>query len=257
VPDLAHVVLFIVLGGVVGALGGLFGIGGGLIAIPILGLFFGLDQQHAQGTALIMVSPTVLIGLWNYARYAGFDRRVAATLAATAPPLTFVGAYVAVHVPSRELRIGFGAFLAILAAWFAIRSLRRPPKEARRAVLAWGWSAVLGTFGGCISGLFSVGGAAFAVPFLSAFFGFSQATAQGLGLALVAPGTIVGIVTYALAHDVEWAVGIPMAIGAATCVRFGVRLAHALPDRTLRLLFCGLLAASSAALLLKSTGMSH
>ena len=36
---------YLVLGVTMGAVGGLFGIGGGLIAIPVLGILFGLDQQ--------------------------------------------------------------------------------------------------------------------------------------------------------------------------------------------------------------------
>ncbi|MGE8387103.1 MAG: TSUP family transporter, partial [Pseudomonas sp.] len=58
--------LYIVLGAGLGTLGGLFGIGGGLIAIPALGVLFGLDQQLAQGTALVMVVPNVLLALWRY-----------------------------------------------------------------------------------------------------------------------------------------------------------------------------------------------
>ena len=54
------------LGLLLGALGGLFGIGGGLLAIPALGLLFGLDQQFAQGTALVMVVPNVLLALWRW-----------------------------------------------------------------------------------------------------------------------------------------------------------------------------------------------
>lgn len=249
--QLAHLVLFLLLGGVVGALGGLFGIGGGLIAIPLLGLVFGLDQQHAQGTAIVMVMPTVFVGLWNYAKHAGFDRRVALALAAGAVLFTYVGADIAVHVPSRELRFGFGGFTTILAIWFAFRSLRLSGSHKERPPLPWQWAAAVGAGGGCISGLFSVGGAVFAVPFLSTFFGFAQATAQGLALALVAPGTLVSLVTYALAHDIAWSMGIPMAIGGSTCVRYGVELAHRLPDRTLRLLFCLMLAVTSVALLLK------
>jgi uncharacterized membrane protein YfcA len=45
------------LGGVAGLLGGLFGVGGGFLVIPLLGFFYGMDQQTAQGTALIMVVP--------------------------------------------------------------------------------------------------------------------------------------------------------------------------------------------------------
>lgn len=58
--------MYIVLGAALGTLGGLFGIGGGLIAIPALGVLFGLDQQLAQGTALVMVVPNVLLALWRY-----------------------------------------------------------------------------------------------------------------------------------------------------------------------------------------------
>lgn len=42
------------------------GRGGGLLPIPALGLLFGLDQQLAQGTALVMVVPNVLLALWRY-----------------------------------------------------------------------------------------------------------------------------------------------------------------------------------------------
>ena len=86
------------------------------------------------------------------------------------------------------------------------------------------------------------------MPALSLVFGYTQTETQALSLALVAPGTIVGIVTYALAGDVDWPIGIPLAIGGSLCVRFGVALAHRLPERQLRLLFCGLLVAASVGL---------
>lgn len=60
-----EIVMFVLLGAAMGTLGGLFGIGGGLVAIPALGVLFGLDQQLAQGTALLMVLPNVLLALWR------------------------------------------------------------------------------------------------------------------------------------------------------------------------------------------------
>jgi uncharacterized protein len=53
------------LGGMAGLLGGLFGVGGGFLVIPLLGFFYGMDQQTAQGTALIMVVPNVV---WAFSR---------------------------------------------------------------------------------------------------------------------------------------------------------------------------------------------
>ncbi|WP_425313421.1 hypothetical protein [Pseudomonas putida] len=48
-----------------GALDGLFGIGGGLVAIPFMILFLDLSQTVAQGTALVMMVPNVAIALWG------------------------------------------------------------------------------------------------------------------------------------------------------------------------------------------------
>lgn len=252
-PDPAHLALFLVLGALLGALGGLFGIGGGLIAIPVLTLFFGLDEQHAQGTALAMVAPNVMVGLWNYAQRGDFDRRVALLLGCSAVVFTLFGALYATRVAGPGLRYAFGAFVALLGIYFAYRALRAPrDAPAPAARLAWGWSAVVGALGGVLSGIFSVGGAVFAVPVLSLLFGYGQTAAQGLSLALVAPGTIVGIVTYALAGDVDWGIGIPLALGGVLFVRNGVALAHRLPERTLRLLFCLLLGLAAAALFLKN-----
>ena len=58
---LQSVLIYLLLGLVFGYLGGLFGIGGGLIAIPVLGVFFGYSEQVAQGTALVMIVPNVLL----------------------------------------------------------------------------------------------------------------------------------------------------------------------------------------------------
>ena len=251
-PDVAHLALFLVLGAALGALGGLFGIGGGLIAIPVLSLFFGLDEQHAQGTSLAMVAPNVMVGLWNYAKRGDLERRVALLLGGSAVLFTFVGALYATRVAGPGLRYAFGGFVAVLGIYFAYRALRAPrgaPTPGAR--LAWGWTAVVGALGGVLSGIFSVGGAVLAVPVLTLLFGYGQTAAQGLALALVAPGTIVGIATYALAGDVDWAIGIPLALGGVLFVRHGVALAHRLPERALRLLFCGLLGVTAVALFLK------
>ena len=250
-PSPTDLVIYLVLGGALGALGGLFGIGGGLIAIPVLVLFFGLNQQHAQGTALVMVVPNVLVGLWDYARRGSVDRRVAILLAACAVSFTFLGALYATHVAGPGLRYGFAAFVAAIAVMFGYRAVRATTAGARTPRLAWGWTAIVGALGGVLSGLFSVGGAVFAVPILSMLFGYTQTEAQGLSLALVAPGTLVGIATYAFSGDVDWSIGIPLAIGGTACVRFGVALAYRLPERTLRLLFCGMLAVTSIALFAK------
>src|SRR6185312_13466372 len=114
--DIARAVLDAALGFLFGAVGGLFGIGGGLIAIPMLGIFYGFDQQHAQGTAMVMVAPNVLIGLYQYRKRSGLDMRLAAILALSGIAFMYLGARVATHVPSTPLRIAFASFQVALFA---------------------------------------------------------------------------------------------------------------------------------------------
>jgi hypothetical protein len=92
-----------------------------------------------------------------------------------------------------------------------------------------------------VSGFFGVGGAFIAPPLLTAFFGVRQVEAQGLGLALVAPAGIVALLTYGGAGQVDWLVGIPLALGGIAAIPTGVAFAARLPERRMRLAFCGLL----------------
>ncbi len=60
-------ILYVILGVVAGILGGMFGIGGGTILIPVLVYLFGLTQHQAQGTTLaIMVPPIGLLAALRY-----------------------------------------------------------------------------------------------------------------------------------------------------------------------------------------------
>ena len=101
-----------------------------------------------------------------------------------------------------------------------------------------------------MSGLFGVGGAFIVPPVLTAFFGVRQVEAQGLALALVCPGTIVALLTYAGAGQVDWRIGVPLALGGIAAISAGVAAAHHLPERPLRFAFCGLLAATAGLLVL-------
>jgi uncharacterized membrane protein YfcA len=144
----------------------------------------------------------------------------------------------------------FAAFLVILAAIIAYRTRRRFSRQPDRELLPWGWSVPLGIVGGIVSGLFGVGGALIVPPALTAFFGVRHVEGQGLGLALVAPGSVIALVAYAGAGQVDWRLGIPLAVGGVAAISAGVAFAHSLPERRLRFAFCGLLVLIAALLAL-------
>ena len=225
------------LGLLLGSLGGLFGIGGGLLAIPALGLLFGLDQQLAQGTALVMVVPNVLLALWRYHQRNRIDWRHALLLGLSSFCLAWVGAGVAVGLDAESMRLGFVGFLLALAAWNLTQTSLRAETGGGGLNRPWPWLGVLGGGSGLVGGLFGVGGAVLATPVLTLAFGVSQVVAQGLALALAAPSTAVALATYGIHGQVDWATGIPLAIGGLLSIGWGVSLAHALPQPLLRGLF--------------------
>ncbi|EWM48140.1 sulfite exporter TauE/SafE family protein [Bordetella holmesii 35009] len=85
------VVACLASGALIGFMGGVLGIGGGLIAIPALVLLMGMSQQLAQGTALIMVLPTIVMAVRKYNQHARLDVRTAVAGAAGAVVFTWVG----------------------------------------------------------------------------------------------------------------------------------------------------------------------
>lgn len=66
--NLPEVILFIGLGAILGFAGGLFAIGGALIAIPLLTVGFGFTQHNSQGTAMVMALASACVTLLIYAR---------------------------------------------------------------------------------------------------------------------------------------------------------------------------------------------
>jgi uncharacterized membrane protein YfcA len=117
---------------------------------------------------------------------------------------------------------------------------------------SWPWLGVLGAASGTMGGLFGVGGAVVATPVLTSVFGTTQVVAQGLSLALALPSTGVTLVTYGVHHQVNWMIGVPLAIGGLMSISWGVKIAHSLPERLLRALFCGFLLLCAVMLVFKA-----
>jgi uncharacterized membrane protein YfcA len=251
-----HVVLVFVvnllLGAALGSVGGLIGIGGGLIAIPVLAWAYGMDQHLAQGTALVMIVPNVLIGFLRYRQRNHIDLRSTASLAALAMLSTYIAARYASQIDPATLRIAFALFLIALSAYFSWQLRTRPAAAAPApAPAAARYLPALGVLSGLMSGLFSVGGGLVVVPALVSFFGMTQTQAQGIAMALVIPGALVAVFTYGAAGHVDWPIGISLALGGIASVSWGVALAHRIAQRTLRMLFCLILFLAAVASLLQ------
>src|SRR4030095_13829279 len=107
---------FVITGFLTGIIGGLFGVGGGEIFIPLLIYVFGFSPHQAQGTSLAVLLPPIgLLGALRYYRAGHVDSAVGGLLT---PGFFFgasIGAIVATRIEGHVLRKVFGAFLLLVS----------------------------------------------------------------------------------------------------------------------------------------------
>lgn len=105
----------------VGVLSGLFGVGGGVMLVPLLVLLFAFEQHTAQGTSLVaLVPPTGLLAFLNYAR-AGEVHWIVGLLIMPGVFLGgFLGSWLALRLSPQGMRRAFAALLFLLGAWQAV-----------------------------------------------------------------------------------------------------------------------------------------
>lgn len=106
----------LVLGGVfAGAFSSLFGIGGGVIIVPALTIFFGLSIHEAVTTSLAVILPTAIVGAILHGKYKNIDKEASSILLPTALAGAVLGAIFSEQMPGESLRVWFGIFLILCA----------------------------------------------------------------------------------------------------------------------------------------------
>jgi len=119
-----------------GVIAGLLGVGGGVLFVPGLVIFLGLDQHHAEATSLLAIVPVAIVGSYRQDRYGNVHRHDALLLGLMSVAGAAAGVALANALSGRLLRDAFAALIVIVAAQLAHRALRPPgpgPTAARRA----------------------------------------------------------------------------------------------------------------------------
>jgi uncharacterized membrane protein YfcA len=230
----SEVALFVGLGAVVGFAGGLFAIGGALIAIPLLTAGFGFTQHDSQGTAMVMALASASVTLLIYARKKLLRVRDGLIMTACSTALGLASSQMVRYVNDRVLQRGFGAFLIVLAVlvWFGHLG-----EGDRDSPLSAPVQIGIGSLAGALSGLFVVGGALVSVPLLEGAAGYSQQRAQAMVLLMLVPASAIGLVVYSSAGYVRWEDALALALGAVALAPLGTRTALAMKPRLLRRCF--------------------
>lgn len=114
------IIIYLLIGLLVGAISGLVGIGGGIILVPIFVYLFGLSQHEAQGTTLaLFVPPIGILAAWTYYKHGYVNLTIAALVCLGFFFGSLFGAKLAVSLPTEILRKIFG-FAIILAGIYTV-----------------------------------------------------------------------------------------------------------------------------------------
>lgn len=113
--------LSLACGFLIGAWSAAVGLGGGLLAVPVMTVLFGCDLHTAIGTSLLMFFPNSIVGWIMHARQGTASRRLSVTLNLGAAPGAVAGALLALVLNSRALSVVYAAFCLFVA----VRELSR------------------------------------------------------------------------------------------------------------------------------------
>jgi uncharacterized protein len=122
-----EVLLGVAAGLAAGVLAGLFGVGGGILFVPVLTLGLGLSQLDGEATSLLAILPAVVAGTWTQQRFGNVRWRPALVIGLTAVAGVELGVRIAERLPEHTLRHLFGALMLLVAAQIAWRARRPSP----------------------------------------------------------------------------------------------------------------------------------
>lgn len=109
-----NLILLCLTGIMAGIIGGSMGVGGGILMVPALVLFFGLSQHEAQGTSLaVLLPPISILALISYHKNGFVNYKFALILIVTFLIGSYLGGLFAIRLPERELKKIFGILLLL------------------------------------------------------------------------------------------------------------------------------------------------
>lgn len=260
---LETIVLYLVLGAAAGLTAGLFGIGGGLLIVPVLIIVFELQgvssevlTHAAVATSLATIVVTSISSVLAHHKKNGVLWPLFKPLTCGIIIGAFLGVKTAALLPGGQLQIIFGVFAFIVALQMAFGFKPSPGEAAPSGPTLAGAGAGIGW----ASAIFGIGGGTLTVPFLSwKKVKMQQAvgTAAACGLPIALSGALTNVYQgWGNELMPSWSLGyiyLPAFFGIVITsmpfAKVGAKLAHKLPAATLKKIFALFLVVVSIRLL--------
>ncbi|WP_104126447.1 sulfite exporter TauE/SafE family protein [Cryobacterium sp. Y57] len=231
----------LLLGVIVGALLGLVGGGGAILAVPALVYGVGLPLEEAIPTSLIVVGAASAVAVLPRLR-TGVNWRLAGIIGAAGIPTAYLGALVNRLVDPQLLLVAFSVIMAIAGVrmFFATPAATGPCVPASGGI--W-WRSCLpralatGTVVGFLTGLLGVGGGFLIVPALALVLGLPMGVTIGTSLVIIVINSAAGFIAHVSDVQIDWAVTGAFAGTAMLTSAIAGRLSRGIPDRILKTSF--------------------
>jgi uncharacterized membrane protein YfcA len=234
-----------------GALGATFGIGGGVLLVPVLALAFGVPLADAVPASLMCVVANSCSAAASHVEKRLADVRLALVLELATVGGAIGGGVVAAHVAPSAIALVFGCFTLYVGSQMVLGSAR---VEAEASALqpqnyALG---ITGSFvAGGLSALLGVGGGPLKVPLMSYGMKVPFKVATATSNLMIGVTAAASVSMYAWTGHLKLALVAPLVVGVLLGAELGARLMVVAPTRLLKRLFGILLLAIALQMLLK------
>jgi len=215
------------IGLLAGLSSGLFGVGGGIIMVPLFVYLLKIDQKRAHATSLAAVIPIALIGACGYWTHGNVIWPAVLFVLAGAVCGAAYGASMLHRISLPLIQVLFGSLLLLSGlrlVWSAA------PHEVFHGLASDVFLVLMGLFSGTVAGLLGVGGGIFVVPALIATAGLTSLEARGTSLAVIVGTAIVGAITHARQRNIEPRVAWLTGLGGVPGAFLGVVVSHDLSE---------------------------
>ncbi|HSC49538.1 MAG TPA: sulfite exporter TauE/SafE family protein [Gaiellaceae bacterium] len=110
----------VLIGLAAGLFSALFGVGGGIVVVPLLILVARFDERPAMATSLAAIGLIALVGAVTYALHGEVKVGAAAVVGLPGAVGAVAGTWLQQRLPTRTLTLGFSALLAAIAVWLLV-----------------------------------------------------------------------------------------------------------------------------------------
>jgi uncharacterized protein len=228
-----------------GMLGGLLGIGGGILIMPLLRFVLGFEPAYAVGTCMVAVFFTTLGGSWKHFKLRHIDFRLILPVIISGLLSTIIFSLLFFHLSYNDtwLDIVTGVVFSLVAfrmLWEGITEyLKKRPSgnSGQRTKSSLSAKVTIGSAAGLLPGLLGIGTGALLVPAFTFALNVPIKTAIGSSLACFSLNAFASSLLKLAQGFVQIPVLVPLCLGTLIGAQFGATLNGRLNAPSLKVLF--------------------